>query len=451
MIKNDVKIGQDGWLFLHSGGQRQYEHLCGAVNPTSDSIKNFIDNIYERKSYCEGADAQFMHITFPTKDLVLKKKLDPEYSRNMKSIFDRHYRTAFNGPLPTFFQYPLDAFIEMNSYRDIFHKLDTHLSFTGRLQAIRIILEHFGIGANPELYFNQKAALVGGDLAKMLGSSEKSKEMVVSPLFDQTNFFDNRGALNGNTNNIIICSNEAAVLEKTLLIIGDSFIALCVRLLSVFFRDVIYIRSSTFQKDAVDLFKPDFVISSNAERYLSDVKSDRDSHSILFSNYGLEAYRPERSFSEALRAQVSRRHHADVYKRWKRSQPGFPALKFDMIGSGFTSQMIEHVESGPYRFLSTGHEPQFIFHNTQLASQKNYVMKVVLQSTVDSRCTVYFSQNAGLTFPFHKDRALSAPVKVGMNTLSFNISAAPRGSLLRLDPLSCEGMFNISDISVHEF
>lgn len=301
------------------------------------------------------------------------------------------------------------------------------------------------------MFFNQKAAFIGGDLAKMLGSSEKSEELVVSPLFGQTNSFDNRGALKGNTNNIIICSNEAAVVEKTVLIIGDSFIALCVKLLSVFFRDIIYIRSSTFQKDAVDLFKPDFVISSNAERYLSDVKSDRDSHSILFSNYGSEVYRPEISFSEALRAQVSRPHHAHVYERWKKSQPGFPALKFKTIGSGFISQMIEHVESGPYRFLSTGHDPQFIFHNARLARKKNYVMKLALQSTVDSRCTVYLSQDAGLTFPFHKDRALSAAVKVGMNNLSFNISAAPRGSLLRLDPLACEGMFNMCDISVHEF
>lgn len=366
----------------------------------------------------------------------------------MRSLFDSQYRAAFGPDLPDYLHYPLAQLTEAHRRQPMYHKLDTHLSFPGRLEATRIILRALDVDAIPECHVLQKNHAFGGDLARMLGSAETSVEKIISPAFGRVRYHDNRAALTGNTNNIIICHNDASVLDKTLLIVGDSFIALCLKLLSVFFRDIIYLRSANFQADAVDLFHPDIVLTSNAERYLSAVLPDDQSESILFSNYGAEAYRPDPGFAEALRAQAARRHHPRVYDRWRAGQSDAPVLQAGDLGAGFILDMISRAEGGDMRFLSLGGDPQIIFHNARLAPDRDHEIRLTLRSSVDSHCVLFLSDRTGLAYPFRRDRSHAARVRVGTNALSFTVPAGAYGPLVRLDPLTCEGRFDIDEMSV---
>lgn len=73
-----------------------------------------------------------------------------------------------------------------------------------------------------------------------------------------------------------------------------------------------------FQTDIVALIAPDFVISSNAERYLCKVDADEDSQPLIFKQYGDSTYTPSPIFIEAFRAQFSYNNHRGIYEAWVR-------------------------------------------------------------------------------------------------------------------------------------
>ena len=179
--------------------------------------------------------------------------------------------------------------MDLNRTEPVFRTLDTHMTDFGSMAITQHVLHRWGLQYDTDRFFTVFQCNEAGDLSKMLGTEDKSTENSLRPKF-YFQIFDNRTALPGNTNNVRIIHNPESTTNKRILIFGDSFINFSLIFFSPIFRDIVYVRSATFQSDMVELMAPDFVISSNAERYLCKVEADAASKPMLFMHYGKANY-----------------------------------------------------------------------------------------------------------------------------------------------------------------
>lgn len=312
-ITNNVLVGQDGWLFLYSGDQAEFDYLTGDKIPDTTSVDNFCYNIKSRTEFFKLNSITYSHIVFPSKSLVYNDKIASVFNREIDSIYLRSYAPALMKYPGLDVVYPLELYRSSRDGCEPFFKLDTHISYDGSRIIVQEILKRFGLDLNVADISPYTVLNVTGDLATMLGLGDTWDEKF--PVRTALSF-DNLSALPGNTGNILISCNKSAVYPKRILLIGDSFIKETVYLLSHIFSDVLYVRSENIQHDIINLYGPDFVVTSGVERYLSSVRSDRDGRSVLMSKYGDPDYNISREFSDALRAQLSWKTFPNVYEDW---------------------------------------------------------------------------------------------------------------------------------------
>lgn len=421
------------------------------MSPSSASINNFKENIAERYNFCRDLGIDYLHVVFPTKDLVAPEMLPDEYSSLQESLFDRCYRSAFGETLPDYLLYPLNELRSLHRNDHAFLRTDTHLSASGRLISVNLILSRLGLYPSASSYFYRRSIKHSGDLAAMLDLHDKHDETWLSGVMPSWKLYNNIKSLRGNSNNILIASNDLSVTNKRVLIFGDSFIAGCVEMLSAFFKDIIYLRSSTLQRDAIALFAPDVVISSNAERYLSSVGSDHASGSVIFSNYGSADYSPDPQFSAALRAQISCRHHRKIYESWRQEnlqQPIFVSNALGPASGRFLTPSEANKVRGQRSFISNGNDPQLLFPRAGTALLGARQLIVEIHSGVKSKLEVFTGNLAHDGFPFSHERAHSKVVEVGYNKLIIDLDPCCFSPMLRVDPVSMEGEFTLISTSI---
>lgn len=276
----------------------------------------------------------------------------------------------------------------------------------------------------------------------MMKSADKSTEIRFVQKHLPTKVFDNYSSLPGNSNNICFMHNRFALSERRLLVMGDSFIRSGLTYFSQAFRDIAYVRSAQFQGDMVDLFCPDVIISSNAERYLSRVGADADSTSVLLSGYGVPSYKPSDHFTDAYKAQLSYRHHRKVYALWSHKLAG-NALRFWALGEGIPNRQINVVDPLARSFESLGSDPNLTFPKIALKPGTRYALQIEMVSDVSSFAQLYHSCTAEPVPLFSKERASRIAVHPGRNLLSFDLNHPTRGEAFRFDPLAAPGSFRI--------
>lgn len=315
MIKNNVLVGKEGYLYLYAGGQKQFDYLLGEAIVENKSVNNFHRNIENRVIFCEKNEILYRHIVFPSKPLV-KFDFLPLGCSNVKSVFDEYYNN--NAPvLNKHCIYPLDKLIFSDKLCSVFQKLDTHNSDFGSLEIAKAIFQDLSLNINFDDYidcFEKK--YVKGDLSRMIGSDIVNQECFIK--LNPANIYSisNREFLKGNTNDVNIMHNFDSISNKRVLVFGDSFFKGVLRFLLVYFKEVMYIRSEFFHKDIVDSFSPDVVLTGNAERYLSKVKSDSVANNFVMSLYGDEFYIPSKDYLEAFSACLSYRYYNHLYMKW---------------------------------------------------------------------------------------------------------------------------------------
>ena len=83
----------------------------------------------------------------------------------------------------------------------------------------------------------------------------------------------------------------------------NSFLISCIDMLSVFFGELILVRTPFFHPEMIDMFNPDYVVSSNVERYLPSTPSDSEAPpALLFADVLEKAKKPDEFFSQVLSA-----------------------------------------------------------------------------------------------------------------------------------------------------
>lgn len=445
-VRDDVLIGLDDYLFLFGGAHEQMSYMTGARTPSDTSISNFFENLAQRKFFCDGRGVAYIHVTFPAKPLVMKEMVSQPLHSKVESLFSNHYAAAVGYNIPDYLLYPYSSLIEVKSQKSVFRKIDTHNTDSGYLVVAQQILKKLDISYDENQFFYEKTVELSGDLAKMLGleitESIQTLTAIVPP-----HLFENKSTLKGNTNHIRIIHNPLAIAERRLLVFGDSFILDTLKFLSPVFKDIIYVRSDTFQEDMIDLCSPDVVISSNAERYLANVRSDNHGAPMLFAHYGDTSYKPSQDFVDAFKAQFSWRYHREKYESWQ-TKITSSYLYLGDFGRCKINNQTEIVDNNLFSFRSTGNDPYFISFCQKITPGKKYILELELVSDVFSTASVYFTVEGDVLFS--EGRTVKSAVTIGNNKLNFTLDAPNLQPYIRIDPLSCMGHFSISNLSLIE-
>ena len=308
-----VLVGNDSWLFLYAGDQRQFDYLLTKKNIDVNCVTSFWENIATRAEICERSGIQYLHVIFPSKPLLFTGGL-PKSFENVESIYEREYLQA-GGGLRERVIYPIAELKGLG--RRGLRKYDTHYSDLGSLTVVNLILRKLNIDIDASINFNKSIKDRSGDLARMLSWDAREEELVYDPVSKKTiREFDNQDFLPGNTNNIVVAVNLNALIDKRVLIFGDSFFKFSLKFISSIFSHVLYVRSRCFHLELVQMFKPDVVLTGNAERYMNSILLDRHSSPFMLSLYGCPEYSPSASFRSAIRAELSYGHYRKIFENW---------------------------------------------------------------------------------------------------------------------------------------
>jgi len=324
----------------------------------------------------------------------------------------------------------------------VFSIQDTHMTHIGNAIVAQKILDILGNDHNIQACMKADTRLGGGDLANMLESPTKLPQTYLTPCPDSFKIFNNRIFLPSNTDNIIVAHNPLSASSRRLLALGDSFLGGAISPLLTFYRDILFVRSPSFQPDLLYLFAPDDVVTANAERYLSQVYPDSTGGSVVMRFYGRDDYKPTAEFTAALQAQLSARSYPTVYEKWAAQ---IAAITFEKMGAAQLNSQLRNVTSAPEWLESTGHDPHITFSNVSMEDGRDYQLRICMESTVEGVAQLFLGRD---NMPFTEAFSVRKPICVGLNEMVFDLEAEGRGRRLRFDPLNVSGRLRLVTVEL---
>jgi hypothetical protein len=302
-IENGVLIGHHDELFLAAGAHSILDFALGKADVAAASYSAFKQNISQREAWARNRGAGYLHVIFPDKQSVCREAFpfdDPV------CLGEKYLRQS--SELADFIFYPL----ELLRHRKVspYFRVDTHLTDEGMIAvAIQLVNKLLGTDvANYEGYLLERISgrhRSSGDLGSKLTPMHFENRVNIEMDWKARNFSNGVSTNNGLVD---VWVSPMSLFEKRLLIFGDSFGRGISKLLTFFFRDVLFARSPFFHVDIVDQMRPDYIVSENVERYLSNVIPDRERPSFHMLPYlsGLAGQTtPDAEFAQAFSAMLS--------------------------------------------------------------------------------------------------------------------------------------------------
>lgn len=275
-----VLIGRDDQLFLIGGNHAVLEFLTGERRPSAASVQTFHANISARKAACAEAGIAYTHVVFPDPLVTLEDWHD----HDVQSLYQRDYASQADPQLARAICYPLEV---LRGRKDCQLTYDSHYSALGNLAVARQVLMQFP-GALPKLpdIETWDTVVTHNDLLRRIDPTATAQQKQKAPPAAGATRVNN-GLQNRQNGIMDIVTSPNAITDKTLLIFGDSFLRQLINAFSYMFAKVVFCRTPYFHSEMVPAVAPDVIVTGNAERYLSNCKSDAErSH---FLSIGLEA------------------------------------------------------------------------------------------------------------------------------------------------------------------
>lgn len=296
----------DNVLFLRQKdtGQRQLAHMLGYLNVKEESIDNFKQNIYLNTKYCQSNNIKYLHTVFPAKPVVFKetfKKAGLEIQSLLpsKACTDKVF-------------YPIEYLDENSFYNDDTH--NTHASFES---LSRCILRRLNLDA-PDLSPFYSDSLGRGDLGIMTRKQKQSKSHFLGykEHVSLCSKFTNQSATS-NSGFLDYIINHNALINKRLLIFGDSFFRYALDIYANYFKEVIYMRSPFIRRDIASNLMPDVILTGNAERYLVNVPNGRQAKPYFLAYFD-ERFQPTLISKNSIVAfkNLFRGRHDPIFLDW---------------------------------------------------------------------------------------------------------------------------------------
>ena len=311
-IENGVAIGREGTLFLTGGAHDVMAFALGTRTPADQTFANFQANLAGRAAWAAANAAAYVHLIFPDKQSYATEFWP--FAPPLR-LGEMHANRVAPG-LRDAIMYPADL---LAAHRDaVMSKVDTHMRMAGSAiiaaELARRVTGHDQSGRLAALLADMtEPHESAGDLGSKLTPPRREMSML-SATVPQGRFISNSLAA-GNNGMIDIRISRKAAFGQRVLIFGDSFARQAAMYLQWFFAEILFCRTGYFHPEIADAFRPDVLITSTAERYLSGVASDAERPLFLmypWLNGGTHS--PSEQFAQALSAMLS--YPREPYRRF---------------------------------------------------------------------------------------------------------------------------------------
>lgn len=277
-ISGEVLAADDGELFLVGGAHAPLQYTLGLRQVHPNSFKNFRENLVERAAYCESLGIKYLHLVAPDKQSVLRESFGVANSVPLGELYAAQSGADFIFPVT-----------ELRGLQPgcAYEPTDTHWAAEGAGLIARLLAQRFGlpevdIAAGEELLaqsLEPRTKPFTGDLGRKMEQPRSNLGLMRSVSFPVRHF---DSYTEGNTGTMRLAIPLRRDRRHRLLIFGDSFLQVSLKELTAFFGEVLLCRSAFLHREIVQSFQPDYVVTENAERYLSTVRSDREAPPFLF-------------------------------------------------------------------------------------------------------------------------------------------------------------------------
>jgi hypothetical protein len=285
---NNVTIlhGDRDYYFLHqkNTGQNQLDYYVKNKLVDKGVLKNYLDNIENNAYLSSKYNFQYVHMICESKEIAHKNIIKEYSGLELHSIVtNQHLLSEVIYPQLD----PKDYYVG-----------DSHNNSRGALKQCIAVIKKLGLALPHFTPEYTEYELLNGDLASKLGI-EKTKEVKLDKLKGaqepDISAFRLSEFMVGNSGNIQYIYNSRAFFQKRLLCFADSFVGSHLEVYSLFFEEVILLRSPFIIESIIVALEPDYVLTSNAERYLVNVPLF--SKTPWFLNY-LQVGKIKRSFTD---------------------------------------------------------------------------------------------------------------------------------------------------------
>jgi len=274
-----VVLGKENWLFYKSiDDGNSIEDYTGTNKFSESELNHMLESTLRVQNKITSKDIQFAIILAPNKEHIYSEFMPDIYSHTEKSRTDCLAQYLRNNGVNVIS--PKDELINYHSDYQLYYKYDTHWNQLGAYIGVREILATWGISLpSLEEQSIQVSALKDNyhycardDLAKMVGLLSifnDEKEYVISGTQVDWPAFDS-----DQSNGIIShFNNKNAPVQKTLLLVGDSFRSAMVPILQQVFSDLYVTHRGDYTPDIIDDISPDYLIAEYVERYSGSIKA----------------------------------------------------------------------------------------------------------------------------------------------------------------------------------
>lgn len=278
-IENGVLRTTDNIAFLVEGNHSVIKYVTGEIAPSAESFQAFNENIKTRKQLLDEHNIQYAHVIFPDKQSVLTREFPISPVVRLGDVYVNQMERGVKGSVI----YPADY---LHKRDNVFLPLDTHMTDQGSVEVLRLILNHFNLKAYPEILHLEKSInqpiKSTGDLGGKLTPKQYQDSLRLNP---DWKFFQTKSSTGFNDGLVDILFNPTAKFDKTLLLFGDSFFRMMLAHFNLMFTKVICLRTRFLHPEMLISIEPDFVLTGNAERYLSNVTCDEQATPFFYYPY----------------------------------------------------------------------------------------------------------------------------------------------------------------------
>ena len=259
------------WLFYqenHDGNP--IKEVQGVYDFTAEEVFQIEDAIDKNMEELAKRNIEVYYTFIPNKATLYKEKLpdnitifdqDTRVDRLIKYLEDKNTKNIINLK---------NYLLEAKKNGQVYHKQDTHWNefgaFVGYKAISQTIAKDSEINYNFEVQFPEEK-LSDLDLIQMSGIKDILKDVEPKVIYQEDVEF--KGMVLQTENEIAITECETAPVDKTIMIVGDSFRKAMIPYFAKNFKKVIFLHRCDYGPYMLDAYAPDIIVCQFLERYVN--------------------------------------------------------------------------------------------------------------------------------------------------------------------------------------
>jgi len=274
IIGKKTEKGKMQWLFYNKKSDGDpIQYAIGSRQFTDEEKNNTVMHIKQNIAFTESRNIKLCYFIAPNKSTIYKELLPSNIkiknnNNCIQELFDYVKSKGVNNII-----YPYKELTEAKSNAYTYYSTDSHWNEYGGFISSKLL--HNMIDSNYNYLFNNVNIQFGGlydfqgDLATMIDldiiNGCKEQEIKID------NFLDDSKYSRDETNDICVYVNNEPLIDKDVMIIGDSFNYSFANNYAKIYAKVTFLPFYVYTQDAFNAIAPDIVIVEAAERYIDNM------------------------------------------------------------------------------------------------------------------------------------------------------------------------------------